>query len=449
MHLIRLTNASERTDKAIKNIILLFAAKAISIICSMLIVPITIEYLNPTRYGVWLTVSSIIAWIGNFDLGLGNGLRNRFADAKAKGDTELARKYVSTTYLTMSVIMVILFLMILVLNAFVDWSNILNLDAGFCQELKLVISILALFFSLNLVVSLFGTVATANQSPALPALINAIGQVVSVLVAWILVKTSDGDGSLLNLALYYSGIPCIVMLIASVFAYTGKYKQYRPSFSCFSLSCVKSVLNLGVNFFIICVSLLLIFQISNIVLMRECGPDSVTRYNIAFKYFNVLCVMYMIIITPFWSAFTDAYAKSDTQWMKSAIKKLEIASACATVLGIAMLFISPAFYSFWIRDNAVTIPFSLSLFMLLFTLSCIWSNMYMYPINGIGAVRIQMCIYLAIALFAWPAISYSARHWGVAGVLIVPTFAYVLQGIMARIQLMKLINGTAKGLYVK
>ena len=45
MHLIRLTNASERTDKAIKNIILLFAAKAISIICSMLIVPITIEYL--------------------------------------------------------------------------------------------------------------------------------------------------------------------------------------------------------------------------------------------------------------------------------------------------------------------------------------------------------------------------------------------------------------------
>ena len=110
MHLIRLTNASERTDKAIKNIILLFAAKAISIICSMLIVPITIEYLNPTRYGVWLTVSSIIAWIGNFDLGLGNGLRNRFADAKAKGDTELARKYVSTTYLTMSVIMVILFL---------------------------------------------------------------------------------------------------------------------------------------------------------------------------------------------------------------------------------------------------------------------------------------------------------------------------------------------------
>lgn len=449
MHLKGLTNASERTDKAIKNIILLFAAKAISIICSMLIVPITIEYLNPTRYGVWLTVSSIIAWIGNFDLGLGNGLRNRFAEAKAKGDIELARRYVSTTYVTMSLIMVILFLVILLLNAFVDWTVVLHLDAGYCQELTLVISILALFFCTNLVVSLFGTVATANQSPSVPAMINAIGQVISVLVVWILVKTTNGDGSLLSLALFYSSIPCIVMLVASFFAYRGKYKQYRPSISCFSLSCVKSVLNLGVNFFIICVSLLLIFQISNIVLMRECGPDSVTQYNIAFKYFNVLCVLYMIIITPFWSAFTDAYAKSDTQWMKSAIRKLEIASVCATVLGIAMLFISPAFYSFWIRNNAVTIPFSLSALMLLFTLSCIWSNMYMYPINGIGTVRIQMCIYLAIAVFAWPAISYSARHWGVAGVLFVPTVAYVFQGIMARIQLIKLINGTAKGWYVK
>jgi hypothetical protein len=35
--------------------------------------------LIPTRYEIWLTLSSIVGWFSFFDVGLGHGLRNKFA----------------------------------------------------------------------------------------------------------------------------------------------------------------------------------------------------------------------------------------------------------------------------------------------------------------------------------------------------------------------------------
>lgn len=57
------------------------------------------------------------------------------------------------------------------------------------------------------------------------------------------------------------------------------------------------------------ISMLFIFQFINIILSRVEGPEAVTQYNIAYKYFNVLNMVFVIVLTPFGSAFTDAYVK--------------------------------------------------------------------------------------------------------------------------------------------
>lgn len=72
------------------------------------------------------------------------------------------------------------------------------------------------------------------------------------------------------------------------------------------------------------ISMLFIYQFINIILSRIEGPEVVTQYNIAYKYFNVLNMLFVIILTPFWSAFTDAYVKKDYNWMQRIIRKLEL-----------------------------------------------------------------------------------------------------------------------------
>lgn len=73
------TKGHERSIKAKKNILASFIIKGLSIAISLVLVPLTINYINPTQYGIWLTLSSIVAWFSFFDIGLTQGLRNKFA----------------------------------------------------------------------------------------------------------------------------------------------------------------------------------------------------------------------------------------------------------------------------------------------------------------------------------------------------------------------------------
>ena len=124
-----LTRGHERSLEAKKNILASFVIKGFSISISLLMVPLTINYVNPTQYGIWLTLSSIVAWFSFFDVGFGNGLRNRFAEAKALGNLEKARTYVSTTYAVLTMIFSGVWLIFVAGNQFIDWSKVLNAPA--------------------------------------------------------------------------------------------------------------------------------------------------------------------------------------------------------------------------------------------------------------------------------------------------------------------------------
>ena len=156
----------------------------------------------------------------------------------------------------------------------------------------------------------------------------------------------------------------------------------------------------------------------------------------------------VIIITPFWSAFTDAYTKKDNSWMKRTLHALEICSLCSVGLGVLMLAISPVFYKIWVCDS-VQVPFFLSVTVLIYMLTQVVGAVYMQLINGIGTIRLQLIIYIAFALLSWPMTTFSCRFFGVYGASLVPIVVYIVQAIFGRIQLGKLLDGKATGIWNK
>lgn len=443
----RFSNGAARSKEAVRNIAVSMVTKGISIIISFVLVPLTINYVNPTQYGVWLTLSSVIGWITYFNLGLGNGFRNKFAEAKAKGDILSARQYLSTTYFAITCLVLFLLLVSLVANAFIDWSHFLKLDQSLSPELSRVFAIVCVFFCSTMVVNIFDSLLLADQKPGLSSVVHVIGQLASLVVIFILTKTTTG--SLTNLAFAYSSIPCLVMLLASLlaFCFTG-YKRYAPSIKLIRPALINNILNLGIQFFFINICLILIFQIINLVITRELGPDAVTQYNLAYKYFHIIYMVMLIIITPFWSAFTDAYTQKDYNWMKSTLHKLELCSLCSVGVGILMLAISPLFYKVWVGDS-VQIPFFLSVTVMLYMLTQVIGAVYMQLINGIGTIRLQLIIYIVFAIISWPLTTYSCRLFGVYGASLVPIIVYIVQAIFGRVQLGKLLNNEAAGIWKK
>lgn len=439
---------NKRTKKIVQNIGLSMIGKAITTLCSFFIVPMTISYINPTRYGIWLTLSSIIAWISIFDLGFGQGFRNKFAEAISLDNKKLAKEYLSTTYFSICSVMAIVYLGLIIFNQIANWSSILNIESNYNKELHTVFFIISTFFCLRMVLGIFGTMLTADQKPGISSIISALGSILSIISIYLL--TVFTRGSLTNLALYYSGIPCIVILIISFIAYNfhPRYKQLKPQFSSIRFDLIKNIISLGIQFFIINISMLFIFQMSNIIISRNLGPLEVTNYNIAHKYFNILYILSNIILNPFWSAYTEAYTLGDFGWMKKMLSKLEFGWLQMIIIGGLMTIFAPFFYKIWVGDN-VTISFKLNFCMYIYYMCLILGGIYMYIINGIGKIRIQLILYLLFSFIAWPILGWSCRRFGTSGILLMPAFVYALQAIIAKIQLTKIMNRNARGLWIK
>src|SRR3954452_14962188 len=127
----------ERSKKIAINIVLSFLVKGLNIIIGLLLIPLCIDYVSPVQYGIWLTLSSIIGWMDFFDIGLGNGLRNKLAQLLASNETSEAKKYVSSTYASLVTISIILFGLFGLINPFINWKYIVNVPNNIPDNLSL------------------------------------------------------------------------------------------------------------------------------------------------------------------------------------------------------------------------------------------------------------------------------------------------------------------------
>lgn len=194
----------------------------------LLYIPLLLDYLTQEKYGIWLTLTSILGWFSFFDIGLGNGLRNKLAEALAVGDYKLGQKYVSTTYALLIVIFGGVLLLFHGVNYFVDWNVILNTVEMDKTELYLLSSIVFTFFIIRFVVQLISVIYLADQKPAITKLITTTGNLLAFSVVFLLTRISS-QSDLILLGSIISSIPVLVLLIITIFSFNGRYRYLKPS----------------------------------------------------------------------------------------------------------------------------------------------------------------------------------------------------------------------------
>ncbi|WP_294078935.1 LPS biosynthesis flippase [Proteiniphilum sp. UBA5384] len=441
-------NIDNRTAVARKNILFSFSLKGISIIISFLLVPLTIDYLDVNEYGIWLTLSSLLIWINFFDIGLSNGLRNKLAESLAEKDYLLARKYVSTAFILLSIIMFVFFILFFIANKFLYWDKILNTDISQRETLNNLVLIVFAFFCLQFVFKTVGTILIANQQPAYNDLLNVLGNLLSLIIIYIFTKTSR-PGSLSGVAITFSASPLLVFVLAYFVLFYGKYSYLRPTFSFVDFKYTKTLMGLGVQFFIIQLAVcIVVYSSTNIILTQLFGGESVTQYNIAYKYFNVLSMIYIIIITPFWTAATDAYIKKDLDWIFISLKKLIRIYLLSIPITFIMILFSNIFYKLWVGDKVI-IPLSLSIAVAIYILLFNWSNTFIYFINGIGKIKLQLYTTVIVAILYIPVAIIAGKMFGVTGVVIASSLSLLPTSILMPIQCKKLYSGKANGIWNK
>ena len=439
---------SIRTIKIKKNVVGLAMLKGTSMMLGFVLLPLTLHYLDPSKYGIWLTLSSVIAWVGFFDIGLSNGLRNKLGEALAVEDKALARTLVSTTLAMLVGIITLVYMFFWLINPFLNWTAILNAPTSMTIEINLLVIIVFSCFALRFVTGLISTVLATDQRPALADSLNTLVSLLSLAVIYVLTVTTKN--SLLYMGVSLSVITVLVPLLASLWFFGHDYRLIAPSLHYVDWSQIRGLAGQGIQFFGIQIAALVLFATDNVIITQLFGPAEVVPYNIAYRLFSYVVVAFGLVLTPFWAAYNDAYNKQDLPWMKRATNRM-LSLWGLLAIGVTLLFALSSFiYHFWIGDQ-VAVPVLLSFFMGVYVLVQTFNMIFVTFIFATGKLRVQMYVAIFAGIINIPLciLFGSILGFGPAGVILATAVCGVPNLLLAPIQYHKLIYGQAKGIWAR
>lgn len=428
------------------NILFSGMLKLIGLATSLLIVPITIGYLNNEVYGVWMTITSVLYWIGTFDIGLGNGMRNYLTEAISQNDYDAGQRYITTTFILLGGIATVILLFTLIPMFAIDFNRMFNTDNIASNDLRDALFVAVVFTLLNFILRNVGMIFVALQKYAINDLLNVTSNVIALLIIYILTKITTGH--LLYVVLVYTATSVVVYALASIPLFK-QYPSLRPNRKSFDISIGKTIVSKGLGFFVIQItSCLVIFGAANLFITQYCGPAQVTVYNVAYKFFNLLVIGYTIVLSPMWNAYTDAYIKGDQQWISTTFRRAMKIWGLSVLAGIALLAISPIFYRLWVGDK-VPIPFTISLSTLIYVCFFNLNNCATYLINGLNKINVQIITSVVFTALYIASTFLVGSSYQVEGIVLCMAASYAAMSLIHLYQCHLLINNKAKGIWNK
>lgn len=443
-----LNKQNERNKKLGKNIVLTVFFQICLVSLSFILLPVSLSFVPVEQYGVWITISSVLVWLGYFDFGLGTGLKNRLGESIAKGDTESAKRLISTAYFVLAIIMSLVALVFFLLSGFIDAVRIVGNphDSVISHQIIVnTVNTVVFVFILRFVLQLINPIFDALQMLYSTKIIMVVSQILILIT--LMVIRNRVEGNILILGLTFSLAPVFALLVFS-FVFFLKNRQYAPSLKMVDLKLTKSLYSLGFRFFLVQLNMLVLFQSTNFIIINYIGSSEVVQYNIAFSLFSMMNVGFATIAAPYWSAYTIAWNQKDFAWIRSAQKKLMKIWVVMMLVSLVVLFFSPQIYKLWIGSH-VTIDFTLSTLLYVYMGVITFGLIYNTFINSTGKILLQTMVLTVLTIFFIPLVILLINKFemGLYAIPISLIFVGLYTVVVAPIQSKRLLSGTAKGIF--
>lgn len=437
-------DSSNRSSLLIRNIYASFAIKGWSAVVALLMVPLTLTCLGEYKNGVWLTISSLLLWIDQMDIGLGNGLRNRLALHMAHNEVSEARQIVSSTLAILTFIVVPVMLLLMLLIWTTDVYNFLNVEPGLIPELRTALTTAVALVCMTFVMKFINNVYMGMQMPAVSNLLMALGQTVALTVTWL--AYVSGNATFIIIVFVNTAAPLLVYLLAYPYTFFKQFPLLRPSTKLVNLHAAIELGNLGVKFFWLQIAAVVQFMTANILISQFFTPAMVTPYQIAYRYISLVMVVFTIVCMPFWNATTDAYERNDMGWIRKANSKMNLMTGAVLLMLIIMVLLSPWVYKIWIGE-ACHVPLDITVMMAVYIFLLVLSMRYSYFLNGIGALRLQLYMTIMTVVFIPAAWAASTLTHNILWFMAVMCICVAPSIVVNMVQFHKILNGTARGIW--
>jgi len=399
-------------------------AKGVSMVAALISVPLTVGYLGAEQYGLWMTVSSLLAMLAFADLGIGNGLLSSIAEASGRDDRDAACRHVSSAFFVLLAIGVVLLVALTIVYPIVSWPKVFNVrSVEAAREAGPAFAVLLVCFALDVPLGIVHRIQWGYQE----GFVNNMWQCAASLLGLVgLLTAIFFKAGLPWLVLSMAGAPVVAGLLNGVALFGFRRPWLLPRLRWASSRNAFRILHVGLLFFILQVASSIAFASDNFVAAQVLGPEAVTEYAIPMKLFSFAPSLIIMFLGPLWPAYGEAFARGDNAWVRRTFTRSIL------VTGTLTFFVSAALVTFarpllhlWVGSRVhptTLLLLGLGVWTVLTTVGQTW-GVFLYGLHIVGFQVITASL-MAIAAFICKIIL--ANHMGTAGVVWGNVLAYTL-----------------------
>lgn len=418
------TRGRERNRRAVITGSAAMLARAVQVGTSLITVPLTLKYLGNERFGLWMTISSVLAMATFADFGVGNGVLNTVAKASGRDDIQGIRKAVSSGFAILNSIAIILLVSFFAIYRFVNWSSFFRVTSPLAKsEAGPALAVFATCFALNISMDVVQRVQLGLQQGYRYGLWQLCGSImgfIGVLCGiWLHV-------SLPVLVIAIAGAPIFATTLNAIHFFGFVRPDLRPSQSLVAIDVISQIAKLGGLFFVLQVVVAVAYSADNFIVARTLGAVSVPEYAIPQRMFALISMMSGMLTTPLWPAYGEAISRGDMPWVRRTLhRSLLMVFVVACAASSFLLILGPKLIHWWVGSR-IHPSFVLLLGLALWSvIDCCGTTLAAF-LNGAAVVRLQIYLAITFGIACVTLKVFLVRHVGVAGVPWATILSYTL-----------------------
>ena len=398
-------------------------ARAVQIATSLVTIPLTIHYLGNERFGLWMTISSVLAMANFADFGIGNGVLNTVADAYGKNDFDRIRAAISSGFAILGAVGLLLLALFASTFAWVPWADVFRVTSAQARaEAAPALLVFACCFALNIPFDLVQRAQLGLQQGFRMNLWQVCGSLAGLIGVVAGIRLHAG---LPLLVAALAGAPVAATALNTFQFFVFSRSDLRPRRRYVSREAISRIVSFGTLFFVLQLVAAVSFSADNFIIARTLGAASVPNYSIPQRMFSLITMMVIMLVTPLWPAYGEAISRGDLPWVRRTLRRsLLLVFASASVASVILLLIAHRLLAWWIGPRFLP-PIVLLVGLALWTVvECCGTTVAMF-LNGASIMRFQIVMASIFGVTCLGVKVYLTRRFGIIAVPWATLLTYV------------------------
>lgn len=405
--------SAQRYRRAAWTSVAMGADRGLALAVGLLTVPMTIKYLGAERFGLWMTISSAVALMQFADLGIGNGLLNKIAEAYGNNDWKRMKVLLGSGIGSLFMISMVVLVGFATLSTVLYWPAVFSAKSQIAiHETNSTLAVVVLASSLNIALSWIIRTNLGLQEGYRNGVWQSLGNIAGLVALFLAIRMRAGLPVL---------VACIVFAKPLATVANGyhlvlkKHPWLANSMRYFRFSIGRELVVLGFWF--------LLFQaltsannaIPNLVISKLLGLRNVAAFSVAARLSSAGVAVQSIILIPLWPAYTEAAERGHWRWIRSTLVRSMTLSGGAGLLFSAVMVVGGRWIiSIWAGADSVP-PQGVIWGLAIWIMTSSFYGPLTMLLNGLGKIRIQALVGLAVSVFFLALCVLLTKGFGVSG----------------------------------